>query len=145
MMTNQDDIKAICKRCKRAAPASSFILDPVYKIVVCPDCVKERTRGKPKTPNATSADTIAKQPTMNSMAKPFTNMQRGSEEPVELKLSAEQPEQPKPIRLAKAADASKVRYTCGKCKYKFTYSIEKKYPNTCPNCNSPVFFLGGND
>ena len=36
------DIKAKCRRCGKESPVNEFILDPVYKMMVCIACVKER-------------------------------------------------------------------------------------------------------
>ena len=35
-------VKAACKRCGRQDDSTTFVLDQVYKMMVCRDCVKER-------------------------------------------------------------------------------------------------------
>ena len=37
-----EPIKVKCRVCGRAANANEFILDPVYKIMACPMCVRDR-------------------------------------------------------------------------------------------------------
>ena len=37
-----EGIKVTCKQCGKQANANEFVLDYYYKMMVCPNCVKER-------------------------------------------------------------------------------------------------------
>jgi DNA-directed RNA polymerase subunit RPC12/RpoP len=127
-MVSSAEIKVTCKKCGRQAKANEFVLDPIYKMMVCQSCSKERKakgimQDKPKT--AEPAKPVEKKP-----------VGWDSDDDMLEKMSK--------AKVAKAApsveqvDADSIRYTCMKCKYKFIYHISKKQPSSCPYCGTPV-------
>lgn len=45
-------VKVKCRRCGREAGSNEFVLDPVYKMMVCPACTKERKNKEASLPKA---------------------------------------------------------------------------------------------
>lgn len=54
-------IEIKCRRCGKAAKAEDFTVDYVYKMAVCPSCVKERKAKEVKSPVAEKNDAFGKQ------------------------------------------------------------------------------------
>lgn len=130
MMSNE--IKSICRKCGKAAPASKFILDNVYGLMVCPECVKARRTAeivkkqlgaKPKEEKAAE-----QKPTPRGWDKDDELLDRLYEK----KKSAE------PVVRAVRLTGNKVKYTCPKCKYAFAYDVETRKPSCCPYCAGDI-------
>lgn len=121
------DIKITCRRCGRQSEASKFVIDSVYKMAVCPQCVQERKSSVFKKPeNAKPAPAATPEP-----AKPAG----WDEEDRELEMMAKhKPEASKVVRI----DEDRVKYTCSKCQYKFTYNTTSRTPANCPYCGRAV-------
>ena len=66
------DVK--CQRCQRIYPAEQYVLDYRYKMVVCPQCAKEKD-AKPKPAPEAQAEVIRTipKPVVNSEVKHVTS------------------------------------------------------------------------
>ena len=126
------EIKVTCKKCGKQVRSEDFVLDHFYKMVVCKNCVKDRQ---------------ARESVHRELAKQK-----------EEKKNQEKTEDPKPAGWDKEdeylnraykmklqsmpevekVDDKRVKYTCQKCKYKFTYDRERMVPPNCPYCGLAV-------
>ncbi|MBI5389936.1 hypothetical protein HZB02_00420 [Candidatus Woesearchaeota archaeon] len=116
-MFGDSSIRVKCKRCNRQAPADLFAMDPVYGMIVCPDCVRERKNGETKPPIS---------PEKQKQDAEDAYLERA----YQLKLS-------KMVPVEKAGE-DKVKYQCPKCKYKFIYNTATRAPARCPYCSGPI-------
>jgi DNA-directed RNA polymerase subunit RPC12/RpoP len=133
MMNNE--VKAACKRCGRSAPASQFILDPIYGMMVCPFCLKER--------KSKAAASMIRQDRQNAEAKKeeeAKNKPAGWDKEDEYLERAYAKKKQSQIAVEKI-DANHFNYTCPKCKYRFVYDSERKHPKVCPYCNGQIFSM----
>lgn len=132
-MMNSNSIMVKCRRCGKNASSSDFILDPVYGLMVCPNCVKER---KSKDIQKTKPAHIPKDERIPIMkARPLG--WDAEDEYLEQHFRQKQNN----IALSKVSTQTygdKVNYKCFKCKYVFVYNKAKQYPNLCPNCGSRI-------
>jgi transcription initiation factor IIE alpha subunit len=130
-----NEIKAVCKRCGRQSPASQFVLDPVYGMMVCPLCIKER-RSK-------TAAFVIRQDKRSAGAKKeelIKDRPAGwDKEDDYLERAYARKKQAQPHVAIERVDSSHVNYTCPKCKYRFLYDTERKHPRVCPYCNSQIY------
>ena len=120
------EVYVVCKKCGRRAAADKFVLDPIYKMMICPNCVKE---GKEKTIfNPLQQD----RPKEESKSKP-----KGWDPDDEyLEKAYKQKQSLKPT--FEPVGENKIKYICPRCKNKFLYDIVKRFPNVCPNCGSGI-------
>ena len=109
-------VDAVCRVCKKSSPAEDFVLDPEYKMMVCPECVKRRKR-EPLKPKAEEPKKIIE-------AKPA-----GWDADDEY---LEKTYKKKYVR-PNVKPGQKVK--CRKCGYIFKYSPVN---NTCPYCDAPI-------
>lgn len=121
-------IKAKCRRCGKDAPSDSFILDPVYGMMVCQNCVNER-RSKSFSVKKGGKDSAAES---DEPAKP-----KGWDSDDDMLSKAYKNKVETYVKVQKI-DSEKVKYTCPKCKYQFTYNVDKNLPPKCPYCNMPI-------
>ncbi|MFH0870849.1 MAG: hypothetical protein V1866_07395 [archaeon] len=125
-------IKAKCKKCGKDVKSDEFVLDPVYKMMVCRDCVKERRM------NELAASNRAKQETKKVEMEAQQKRERPagwdpSEAEIERSYAAKQSQRSKIERI----DSETIKYTCPKCKYEFVINIAKK-ASRCPYCGTPI-------
>ncbi len=120
-------VKAKCKRCGRQEDAATFVLDSVYKIMVCRDCVKERKEKENMAKEKEEALKIEEQ-------KPAG--WDSDDEYIEKKYSIKKADEPQIQRI----NSTKVKYTCQKCGYTFVYDEEREAPKICPYCGKSVSF-----
>ncbi|MBN2881522.1 hypothetical protein JXM83_05735 [Candidatus Woesearchaeota archaeon] len=124
-----DEVKAVCKRCKKEWKASELKLDPEYKMVVCPQCIRERLQPKTKSIPITHAP---------EAPKPIEKTKAGWDEDDEAleKMRAEKEKKPK-LNYEKVDDVT-IKIKCPKCDFKFLYNIEKGTPHSCPYCGIKI-------
>jgi DNA-directed RNA polymerase subunit RPC12/RpoP len=127
-MVTSGDIKVTCKKCGRQAIAKDFVLDPVYKLMVCQACSKER--------KAKSVGPIT--PKHAEPSKPVEKKPAGWDAEDEMLEKLAKTKQAKTAPAVERVDADTIKYTCMKCKYKFMYRISTKQPANCPYCGTPV-------
>lgn len=125
-----NEVKVKCKRCARIDYMHKFVLDPVYKMVVCPGCVQERKDKEAKIEKdremaaAGKAEALAKpKPAGWDAEDDFLSRSGGKKEQA--------------VAVQKLADG-RVRYKCPKCSYQFAYDTELKKPRVCPYCSSEI-------
>ena len=227
-MANIREIKAICKKCGKPAPSDKFVLDAIYKMMVCPNCVNDIRKNsmekiQPVSTRLQQTSSVASsvsgsKPSTTSTINPKTQQESGLSGLSSLasanpnaskkpglnissssgssspglssisgisKISTSKTENPKnqsrgqinreqiskieetktkpvgwdsdddyleklykqkkqvqgDVAYERLSD-TKIRYTCSKCKYKFVYDTEKKYPDSCPYCRSTIFRFG---
>lgn len=181
---NNSEVKINCRKCGQPSDSSRFVLDPVYKMMVCQKCSMERkssamfkkpsqpsqsTSGEPMIPGLSRAspNSVAAQQGRAQAARQATPL--GSAErnraQMEAKLfpsSQPKPKEPEPAkpagwdeddmeleRLAKyktnenapkveKISDDKLKITCAKCKYRFTYNIHTQTPTSCPYCGREI-------
>lgn len=132
-MINNNEVKAVCKRCGRQSPASQFVLDPVYGMMVCQLCLKERK-------SKTAASMIRQDSHSTKKEEPAKDRPADWDKEDEyLERSYARKKQSQSNVAVEKVDGSHVNYTCPKCKYRFLYDTERKYPRVCPYCNSQIF------
>jgi Zn finger protein HypA/HybF involved in hydrogenase expression len=145
-------IKITCKNCGKQADSSAFILDPVIKKVVCPECVRKRKIDAISQKNATdsSSDSFSRQ----SSGTLRVNSPNSSSSPAAVKSSSSRPldwddEDDRLEKLARQKqktalpqssvtyiDDEKAKVACTKCKYKYVYNVYTGVPKYCPYCGT---------
>lgn len=119
-------VKANCKKCGRAEPADRLVLDPVYQMFVCQDCVSERKKKE--------LGKIRQEEKQVKQKEDFRNKPAGWDAEDEYLSKAYQNKQAKPSVSFERIDSDTVKCKCPKCHYKFIFHIAKRYPGTCPFC-----------
>jgi len=126
-------VKAKCKRCGREFKSDEFVLDPVYKMMVCRECVKERKMNEfsaVKTKQREEAKVA-----MEAQVKREKPAGWDSEDAeIERAFKAKQASTPKIEKI----DNESVKYTCKKCKYQFVFNFLKRVPGRCPYCGESI-------
>ena len=120
-------VKAKCKICGRMEDSTTFVLDQVYKVMVCRDCVKER---KEKENAAKEKEEALK----TEPQKPAG--WDSDDEYIAKKYIMKKADEPEIQRI----NSTRIKYTCKKCKYTFVYDEERETPKICPYCGKAVSF-----
>ncbi|MFH0876097.1 MAG: hypothetical protein V1859_09240 [archaeon] len=129
----QRGIEVKCRKCGRSASADSFVLDHVFKVMVCPSCVKDRK--------------IKEQVHSEIKARKEEGMAASAKESEKHAVATTSPSQEKPSFIVQkteekidldALGSDKVKAACNKCGYKFTYNVVTKTPALCPYCRNPT-------
>lgn len=121
-------IKVKCKRCGRMASVGDFILDPVYRLVVCPACVKER-----KDREMMHKEIVQE---LHKEEKPVSRPVGWDSE--DEYLDRLYKEKARTAPTMEQIDKERVMYKCPKCKHSFVYNIVKKHPNLCTFCGAGI-------
>ena len=120
-------VRAKYKRCGKQDDSTTFVLDPVYKMMVCRDCVKERKEKENMAKEKEEAFKIEEQ-------KPAG--WDSDDEYIAKKYSMKKADELQIQRI----NSTKIKYTCQKCKYTFVYDGERKTPKSCPYCGKTASF-----
>jgi len=126
-------VKVKCKRCGREFKSDEFVLDPVYKMMVCRDCVKER-RSQEFAANKTKQREEAKAKMEAQVKKERPAGWDAEDAEIERAFKAKQSSAPKLEKI----DNERVKYTCKKCKYEFVLNVLKRVPGRCPYCGASI-------
>ncbi len=142
-------LQVTCKRCGRSAPSDNFVLDHLYGMLVCPDCMKEQKMNSKITKEAISkkASELMMSPrgttTHSASSQPVQKPEEVKEKPPGwdseddyLERAFKQREKLK-VNYERLDDF-RIRYVCTKCGHKFVFHTEKRYPRICPNCGTNV-------
>jgi len=121
------DIKVKCKRCSKEVRPEELTLDYTYKMMVCPNCVKER-RNHEQVHKELKDQNIVKEP-----SKPA-----GWDSEDDYLERAHQEKLRNTVKVEKVSE-DKVKYKCVHCKYEFLINIHTKVPKACPYCDTPVY------
>jgi DNA-directed RNA polymerase subunit RPC12/RpoP len=125
-------VKVKCKKCGRDAKSDEFILDPVYKMMVCKDCVKDRRMAE-----SSASKQKAQEARAQAQAQEKKSMPAGwDSEDAEIERAFKAKQSQAPV-VEKISD-EKIKYTCTKCKYQFIFNTIEKRPPRCPYCATPV-------
>jgi len=129
-----NSVSAKCRNCGRMAPADKFVLDHVYKMMVCPECVKQR-----KMQEDTHRE-LQQQKILKSMQK-----EEEKNNPPGWDKDDEYLERAHKMKMSEGENAiveritpDKVKYRCPNCKYIFIYDSARKFPKTCPYCGNDI-------
>ncbi|MBN2053116.1 hypothetical protein JW756_06435 [Candidatus Woesearchaeota archaeon] len=126
-------VKVKCKRCGREAKSDEFVLDPVYKMMVCRDCVKERRMNEFSAAKAKQREE-AKIKMEEQIKKEKPAGWDAEDAEIERAFKAKQAAAPKIERI----DDANVKYTCKKCKYQFKFNVLNRMPGRCPYCGGSI-------
>jgi rubrerythrin len=119
------DIKVKCKKCGRTASAAEFVLDPIYGMMVCQGCVKDRRSGQ-------IASQIKEQ-------KPEEPKKPAGWDREDEYLEKAYRQKMKSMTKVQQVDDERVMYECPNCKYTFKYNFVKKTPARCPYCSNDIY------
>lgn len=128
MIGNISNVKVLCKKCGKYANSSDFVLDPVFKLMVCPSCVKDRKM----------RENIHNELDPRKQKKPAEEQKPEGWDSEDDYLNKAYNAKMKNAVQVERMEGDKVKYTCPKCKYKFTYDTAVKKPNMCPYCSMKV-------
>jgi len=135
MVTDYGTIKVKCRNCGKEYPSNTFVLDHVYRMMVCPQCVKDRQRKE-----------IVHKEAQQQVVQETSKKPKGwdhEDEMIEKAYAAKQ------ARATSATGSSspliqtpdgKYKYRCPRCKYEFAYNKATNTPSHCPYCNWEMFF-----
>ncbi len=132
MAIDYKSIKVKCKNCGKEAPADSFVLDHVYRMMVCPQCVKDRQKREVIHKEVKKQAEEAKKEEEELQKKPA-----GWDKDDEYLEKAYAEKMAKKMPILEISPG-KYRYRCRKCKYEFIYNKATKTPSRCPYCNEDV-------
>lgn len=117
-------VEVKCRKCGRSAPADSFVLDHVYRMVVCPNCAKDRKR----------QESIHKE--VGEMKKDAKQKPKDWDDEDAMLEKMHKPA-PQPVHV-EPIDSENVRIKCPKCSYTFKFNKVRMVPRSCPYCNTPI-------
>jgi PHP family Zn ribbon phosphoesterase len=123
-----DDIQVTCRVCQRKAKAKEMVLDPVFKQMACPACVRDRK----------NSEAVKKELADTKQAKAPPKPEKPSDWDADddfLEKTARKAPAPVPVV---PVSGDKVKVTCSKCKYQITYNTLKGTPVNCPFCGTPI-------
>jgi ribosomal protein L37E len=125
-----DDIQVTCKVCGRKAKAKEMVLDPIFKMMACPACVRDR-----KNSEAVKKE-LAEQKQAKAPPKPEKPSDWDADDEF-LEKAARKAPAPVPV-VPVGATGDKVKVTCSRCKYQITYNVRTGTPVNCPYCSTPI-------
>ena len=121
------DIKAVCKRCGKSSKACDMVLDPVYKLMVCPFCVKERKDNE----LSAQKNSLREKESQRNQDKIRSKPAGWDEEDEYLDKVVKNK---KPAIAIQKIDDERVSFACPKCNYKVIFNTIKRHPSSCPYC-----------
>jgi DNA-directed RNA polymerase subunit RPC12/RpoP len=127
-----DSIRVKCKVCGRDARSDEFVLDPVYKKMVCPYCVTDRRTRENVHKQVMEERLAAKDVEQKAKNKPV-----GWDKDDEYLERAHKARQDNKVKVEKI-DNVFVKYTCHKCGYQFKFNTDKMMPVHCPYCSEHI-------
>lgn len=122
-------VEVVCKQCGKNAKADEFVLDPYFKKMVCPSCVKDRMSKSRML--AKGKEQALEQETKTA------NRPAGWDEDDELLERAHKQSKPASVQVERVG-ADKVKLRCQKCNYAFVYNTALRTPKSCPYCNAAL-------
>ena len=125
-------VRVKCRKCGKDVKSDEFVLDPVYKMMVCAQCVKDRrmleTAEKKQTQEAVKAKAREEEKKQRPAGWDMDDAE------IERAYRDKQAQKSAVERI----DNERVRYNCKKCKYSFIYHVPQQRPSRCPYCSTPV-------
>ncbi|MDD5254103.1 MAG: hypothetical protein PHG05_03290 [Candidatus Nanoarchaeia archaeon] len=121
-----------CRQCGRSAPANEFILDHIYRKMVCPMCIKDRhEKEKVHEEFRLERETKSQKSELLKPESQAINLKK------DFKLMQRPLQQEKPIE---DKQNQKRRFKCTKCTFEFPYNPATKTPLRCPYCNYTITY-----
>ena len=114
-----------CRKCGKDASTDDMVLDPVFKMVVCKLCVKERKLQEMQK-NKPQIEIEAEKKKPAGWDKEDEYLERASRS------------KQKQVVQVRRIDADTVMYPCVQCKYEFKYSLGRQKPSQCPFCGTGI-------
>lgn len=119
-------IKSKCRKCGKDMPVEDFVLDYVYKMMVCSNCSRER-----RAREGVKAELKDKK------------KEKAEEKPAGWDMEDAYLEKAHKMKIGNSVkvervDDDRVKYTCPKCSYEFLYNIVRKTPGRCPYCSNDI-------
>ncbi|HLC50596.1 MAG TPA: hypothetical protein VJI97_04175 [Candidatus Nanoarchaeia archaeon] len=102
------DVLVPCKKCGNKVPSTSLKLDLDIRMMICPDCIKNKKIHKEIEKEAFH------KPDMNQMTSP------------------------QPQKKVEEEKALKSNHKCQSCDYVFKVNYDTKTPKNCPYCGSRI-------
>ncbi|PLW80347.1 hypothetical protein C0585_03450 [Candidatus Woesearchaeota archaeon] len=128
---DSSNISVTCRTCGRQANAGSFVLDPDFKKMVCPACVKDKRSRLEK-------DRRDKEKLKNHLES-LADKPIGWDAEDEYLEKVAKPKPKESIELSfPSAGEGKAKYKCPKCSFPFVYDINRRKPSVCPYCSDPI-------
>jgi rubrerythrin len=122
-------IQVKCRHCGRMANSAEFILDPIYGMLVCEACIKDRKKGVASQILAKKKEEAPKEPVKPKPA--------GWDREDEV-LAKDYASKMRSTVTAAKIDDDHVMYKCKHCGYEFKYSISRQMPARCPYCSADI-------
>ncbi len=126
-------VKVKCRNCGRDADSNEFVLDPSFRMVVCPNCVRERKaksiasgiRGQHITKEAQKAEPqeLSRPPGWDDEDE---YLQRFAKAKTKTTIRAQR------------IDDEHVKFNCPKCSYEVKFNTVRKTPARCPYCSTSL-------
>ncbi len=132
MAIDYSSIKVKCRNCGKEYPSNTFVLDHVYRMMVCPQCVKDRQRKE-------IIHKEAKQQAAQETEKKPAGWDH-DDELIEKAYAAKQAKSSSESGAFVMTIDGKYKYRCPRCKYEFAYNKATNTPSHCPYCNWQMFF-----
>jgi hypothetical protein len=133
MIPGNSGLRAVCRKCGKSAPVNEFTLDPVYGLMVCQSCVKERKNNE----KGGVFNRVKEEKEKQKQEESMKNRPVGWDaDDAYLEMVYKQKESKKAI--VEKIDEEKVRYSCFKCNFRFVYNLVSKTPKNCPYCGAGV-------
>lgn len=112
-----------CKKCGRPAKSDEFTLDLDFKMMVCAQCIKEKLMKKEVYSELAKEKVVARPAGWDN-----------DDDLLEKRYNLRLKDSVKVERI----DNSKVKYTCPKCGYRFSYDTDRNYPSMCTYCGEGI-------
>ncbi len=126
-------VKAKCKKCGREFKSDEFTLDPVYKMMVCRECVKERHAQEFSATKTKQRE----EHKVEEAAKVKREKPAGWDaEDAEIERAYKNKQASAPV--IQRIDNERIKYTCKKCKYEFVFNTMNRVPGKCPYCGASI-------
>ena len=135
-MIDSSGIRAVCKRCGKSVQADKFVLDSVYRMMVCPFCVKERKDKINAERFSQERDKEEKERLEELKTRPAgwdaedEYLERLSRKKEQVKVDFER------------IDKERIKCSCPKCRYRFVYNTISRSPAACPYCGAKITASG---
>ncbi len=126
-----------CRKCGRSSDATTFVLDPLEKMMICALCVKDR-KVKKTAEMIINRRREAVQPTEDADSDSPVGWDKEDEILEKIHKDREEKGQEQPTVTVGRIDDDRVRYNCPKCSYSFVYNVKLQRPQKCSYCGALV-------
>ncbi len=126
-------VKIKCRNCGRDADSSEFVLDPGFRMVVCPNCVRER-----KAKSIASGIRGQSELRESQKEEPHEPSRPPGWDAEDEYLQRFAKAKTKSTIRAQRIDEEHVKFNCPKCGYEIKYNTVKKTPARCPYCSTGI-------